>query len=282
MPTQPAIAQALRDVGLTVVETPGWLTRGASRFAPIGLLVHHTGPYSSIKSMVALLIKGRADLPGPLCQIGLDQHGTCHIIAAGRGNHAGEGSWLGRTGNVYFAGIEAFHPGDASPWPPAQLDAYHRAAAALCRLWGFRSEMVAGHKEYAPRRKIDPKGIDMPTFRAAVQRWLDEWAEAEEPEDLPQPAPTFLTLSEGVESVKHSQHFVGLTAALDQEGRGWVDIPHSMDRVFDVTGQGSDPPREGYWSPLVVTMQPQGEKTRVSVFGSPGQHAGLYWKLAEA
>ena len=64
------------------------------------------------------LIQGRSDLPGPLAQLGLGRDGTYYVIAAGKCNHAGAGSWKGVTsGNTDFIGIEAENTGLSNDSP---------------------------------------------------------------------------------------------------------------------------------------------------------------------
>lgn len=166
---QTGILAALRDWGLTVVEVPGWKTRGSSDFSPRGFVAHHDviPPTTSCPSII---VDGRSDLPGPLSQFWLERNGRVHLVAAGRANHAGEGGWHGLTGNSSVWGCEANNLGTADhPWPQVQLDAYIRLAAACADFSGFPPANVCGHKEWAPTRKIDPHSIDMGTFRARVQ-----------------------------------------------------------------------------------------------------------------
>ncbi|MEA2001269.1 MAG: N-acetylmuramoyl-L-alanine amidase [Actinomycetota bacterium] len=70
--------------------------------------------------------------------------------------------------NCDVVGIEAENTG-SDPWPRPQLDAYVDLVAAICDHLGLRTDMVAGHKEWAPRRKPDPHAIDMGQFRRWVQ-----------------------------------------------------------------------------------------------------------------
>lgn len=169
MAYQTSLVGALHDAGLDVVEYPGWQTRGNATFTPRGVVAHHTGPWSTVQAMVQMCIHGRPDLTGPLCHVVLDPDGVCHLIAAGRANHAGAGGWRGLTGNSSVFGIEAVHNGDVrTVWPVRQLDAYVRCAAAMCRSAGVSADFVSAHREWAPRRKIDPVGIDMALFRDAV------------------------------------------------------------------------------------------------------------------
>ena len=164
----------LLEAGLKVALTNGWEARGRAEMGVIrGILCHHTaGARQGNMPTLGLLINGRQDLPGPLAQLGLGRDGTFYVIAAGRANHAGAGSWRGiETGNASFIGIEAENTGVANdqPWPEAQMSAFRRGVAALLGHLGLPPEACAGHKEYAlPRgRKIDPS-FDMNGFRAGV------------------------------------------------------------------------------------------------------------------
>lgn len=163
------LADALRAEGVTVVEEPGWRDRGNPTFSPKGVICHHTaGPARGDAPSLGTCINGRPGLPGPLCQIVLARSGTAHVIASGRANHAGAGGWRGLTGNTSVFGIEAENTGLGEPWPQVQYDAYVRVVAALCRRGGIPTGMVCAHREWAPGRKVDPAGIDMDAFRAAV------------------------------------------------------------------------------------------------------------------
>ncbi|MEP7301760.1 MAG: N-acetylmuramoyl-L-alanine amidase [Caldimonas sp.] len=163
----------LEAEGLKVAEVPGWETRGRAEMGRVfGVICHHTaGPLQGNMPSLRTLVEGRFDLPGPLSQLGLGRDGTWYVIAAGRCNHAGAGSWRGVTnGNTNFIGIEAENTGLANdPWPEFQLSAYRRGVAALLAHLGQPADFCAGHKEYAlpPGRKGDPN-FDMGAFRAAV------------------------------------------------------------------------------------------------------------------
>jgi hypothetical protein len=135
-------------------------------------MIHHTatGPNWSRERVTRLLADGRPDLKGPLCQLQLERDGTFVVIAAGRANHAGPGSWGGVTnGNQTFIGIEACNDGVGEAWPQAQVEAMGVGTAALLRAMQAPASMVVGHKEWAPRRKVDPRGIDMDMFRRYVE-----------------------------------------------------------------------------------------------------------------
>jgi peptidoglycan hydrolase-like protein with peptidoglycan-binding domain len=167
----------LRDAGLKVALTDGWESRGRAHMGTIaGVICHHTaGPKQGNMPSLNLLIEGRSDLAGPLAQLGLGRDGTFYVIAAGRCNHAGAGTWQGITsGNTNFIGIEAENAGVAGdPWPDVQLDAYARGVAAILSHVKHGAQACAGHKEYAlpPGRKTDPN-FDMSEFRAKVQGFM--------------------------------------------------------------------------------------------------------------
>ncbi|MDM0072844.1 N-acetylmuramoyl-L-alanine amidase [Variovorax sp. J2P1-59] len=164
----------LEGAGLKIALVPGWESRGrADMGTVVGVICHHTaGPRAGNMPSLNLLVQGRADLAGPLSQLGLGRDGTYYVIAAGRCNHAGAGTWQGvTTGNSSFIGIEAENTGrpDDSPWPEVQMDAYRRGVAAILTHVGRGAEFCAGHKEYAqpPGRKTDPD-FNMEAFRIAV------------------------------------------------------------------------------------------------------------------
>ena len=105
------LADAARATGYPVVETAGWRTRGSDRFDPRGVVWHHTaGRSTGDMPSLDLLIRGRADLPGPLAHFGLGRSGTIYVVASGKANHAGYGGWNGYSGNASVLGIEAEPP----------------------------------------------------------------------------------------------------------------------------------------------------------------------------
>lgn len=167
------LAETLENAGLKVAEVPGWRTRGRSEMGIVkGVMCHHTaGPATGNMPTLNLIINGRSDLPGPLSQLALGRDGTYYVVAAGRANHAGAGSWQGiTTGNSSFIGIEAENTGLATDlWPPVQMQAYRHGVAAILRKIGAGAIMCCGHKEYAqpPGRKPDPI-FDMNMFRSEI------------------------------------------------------------------------------------------------------------------
>ena len=161
----PWLADVLRDAGCKVREVPGWKGRGKDLAAVQGVVWHHTatGPSWSNDRVDELLRIGRADLAGPLSQLGLDRDGTFVVVADGKANHNGYGTW----GNASI-GIEAYNNGVGEAWPAVQIAAYDRGTAAICRHLKLAATQVRGHKETDPNRKIDPAGIDMDQARQRV------------------------------------------------------------------------------------------------------------------
>ncbi len=218
------LPQVLKDAGLKVALVDGWETRGRGDVGNIvGVICHHTaGPRNGNMPSLNTLIKGRADLPGPLAQLGLGRDGAYFVIAAGRCNHAGAGSWRSVTnGNTQFIGIEAENTGlsNDSPWPEVQMDAYRRGVAAILTRIARAADFCAGHKEFAlpPGRKPDPN-FDMNAFRSAVAAILSGTApaptlipavEPRAPSGAPAGRPTLRRPSTG-ERVKQVQAKVGV------------------------------------------------------------------------
>jgi hypothetical protein len=160
---------ALKARGLVVETVPGWETRSAGSLNAKGAVCHWTaGPRgSTTRPSLNICTKGRADLPGPLCNVYLDRRGVAVVVAAGRANHAGSGGWKGLTGNSAVFGTEAEASG-ASDFTAAQRWAYPRINAAYCDLGGFGPDMVCGHSEWAGPRKTDINGYPMAQMRADV------------------------------------------------------------------------------------------------------------------
>lgn len=173
------IADRLRAAGLNVVEVPGWRTRGSDQFAPRGFVLHHTaGTRSGNSPSLNICVNGRAGLPGPLCNIYMARDCTIHVVAAGRANHAGAGSWHGLSGNASVYGLEVENVGTPTePWREDQLDTIARAVATF----PVATDLVCQHKEWAPNRKVDMHTVSGAEMRRRV-------AEVRAPK--PEPAPT--------------------------------------------------------------------------------------------
>jgi hypothetical protein len=170
---------ALRDAGVEAVEVDGWRTRGYDFDAKPKVVVgHHTAssPKGGAMPSLGILIDGRTDLPGPLCQIGLSRKGVAYVIASGKANHAGPGQWRNVDTSSLTVGIEAENDGVGEPWPDVQLQAFDLCAAVLLDLLDQPAFMYCGHREWATPtgRKIDPTGIDLDQQRGRIARILEE------------------------------------------------------------------------------------------------------------
>jgi hypothetical protein len=181
MAWQVDIRTALRDHGVRVVTTDGWAARGYNTLDPVAQVNHHTaiaGPCTP--STAAAMIRGRPDLPGPLCNThgGLDPDvkPVLYLIAGRRARHAGKGSGVvlqemlanrppsgdaadrglvdDTDGNRRLIGHEWQHPGDSSPWPDPLLELVTRTNAAFADVFGWTAARSIHHREWT-RRKID-------------------------------------------------------------------------------------------------------------------------------
>jgi peptidoglycan hydrolase-like protein with peptidoglycan-binding domain len=161
----------LLAANLKVAPHPGWQNRGHTSMGTVlGVLCHHTAcAVPSNMPSLRTLAEGRPGLSGPLAQLGLGRDGTFYVIAAGLCYHAGDGSWKGvPNGNTNLIGIEAENAGTpAAFWPPEQMQAYAHGVAAILKYAKLDENRCIGHKEWAPKRKIDPL-FDMTDFRGKV------------------------------------------------------------------------------------------------------------------
>jgi hypothetical protein len=182
------LVAALREAGLQVEATQGWADRGRPwAFDPVGVLMHHTAFRATAadpRPALATVRDGRTGLRGPLCHLLVARDGTCHVIAAGRANHAGEarasGPVPGGDGNVSYVGIEI----DYAPQEPfaqqpttAQLEASVVAAAVIVERLGNGADHVRYHAETSTSGKWDPGNtLDADAFRARVDEVLQRRA----------------------------------------------------------------------------------------------------------
>ncbi|GAA2774163.1 N-acetylmuramoyl-L-alanine amidase [Saccharopolyspora taberi] len=171
------LGDVLRKAGLRVVEPPGWKTRTASgaQPLPVGVLEHHTATttsYARPAPTVNLCITGRPDLDGPLCHVVVGYDGTCHLISAGRANHAGaakaSGPNPGGDGNLRYVGFEWDYQGVNQQPSPEQYTAAVKATRAVLRHLGRPADAARGHRETSVTGKIDPGHVNLDLFRAQV------------------------------------------------------------------------------------------------------------------
>lgn len=167
----------LRQAGVVVHEWGGWAGRGnGSSHDWRGGIVHHTA--TAYGSAFPILVDGRSDLSGPLCNFSGNADGSVTVIADGVANHAGAsgGYSMGplpvtSNFNRLVMGLEIVYPG-TSPMTPEQ---YHTAciwAKVVANVVaGGNIQVVRAHAETSVTGKWDPgyapsKTIDMGRFRA--------------------------------------------------------------------------------------------------------------------
>lgn len=169
----------LRAAGITVHEWPGWETRGNGQSSAYeGAIVHHTA--TAFGSAPAVLVNGRPDLAGPLCNYAGNADGSVTVIAAHPANHAGASG--GRaTGplpvtslfNKRVLGLEIVYPGTV-PMRAAQYRTaaiWSRIAVDVCGYGDI--QRARAHAETSITGKWDPgeapsRTINMAAFRAAA------------------------------------------------------------------------------------------------------------------
>jgi hypothetical protein len=148
------VRDLLRSWGWTVKEASGWETRGVRVLVPAHIGCHHT---AATVDADGILINGRSDLQGPLCNFALHKDDVIVLIAAGTANHFG----VATVNNDEAYGIEATGPmpvGNTGRDAFPNYDAYIALCVAIRLVHGWGSNTILGHKEVArpDGRKPDP------------------------------------------------------------------------------------------------------------------------------
>lgn len=256
------IASRLRAQGLKVVEVAGWTTRGSASFDPRGSVDHHTaGPRTGNAPSLGTCINGRPDLPGPLCNVFVARDNTCHVVAAGRANHAGRGGWRDLEGNSSVYGVERENVGNPSePWRPDQTQTAARVHAALLRGRGISAAMLCEHREWAPERKPDAHSVSGTEMRRLCAAFLAAGLQPPLP-----PGPITVTTFKEDNMKKFD-----LDIPLDANGNGFRDLDtgKSPDNVVSIVVNAANPPENGFVAIAPGRLNVAG-KTRVTVAGGP-------------
>jgi hypothetical protein len=224
-PTFPQMIAAFQRWHLPVTEVVRGGVKARSHYRPAslgwgdlhGLLLHHTGPFSSVSGMLALLWDGRSDLPGPLCTYSTAPDGHVYVISGGRSNHAGNGAQNVYSailadkpapnpgpdkvdGNAHLYGNEIMSAGaSSSVYPDVQVESSVRAAAALFEHHGWKGTSAVRHGTWTTR-KVDTAGasahgdrLTTGFWQAEIQRALtlgpDRYAYPAKPAPAPKPHP---------------------------------------------------------------------------------------------
>lgn len=187
------ISTDLRDAGLTVVEHPGWETRGVAWpvGSPVGIMVHHTAaPVPYPVPNLAGDTDGRVK-----CNLNVKQDGTVVVIAGRACNYSsgmGSNVVLAETkkatappanarerglvdntnGNPFYYNIEVDHLGDGSPLPDAAYDALLTACRVVLDTYNRVPDQIVSHAEWTAR-KIDPYWDGSTRTAAAIRSELE-------------------------------------------------------------------------------------------------------------
>ena len=234
------IADRLRAAGLNVVEVAGWQGRGSDSFNPRGSVDHHTaGPRSGNAPSLGVVVNGRSDLPGPLCNVLVGRDNTCYVVAAGRANHAGSGGWKGLVGNSSVFGVERENVGTgAEPWRPDQTETAAKVHAALISAHGANPSLVCEHKEWAPTRKIDAFGVDGNQMRAMVNAYLHNAINPSHPVQVPPADPSAIAFLKSLNEAAKKKP----TLKRGSKGAAVTDLQQNLNiivgqRVIPVDGK---------------------------------------------
>lgn len=170
----------LRAAGVVVHEWAGWEYRGNGQSSAYeGALVHHTATPFGFAPRI--LVDGRSDLSGPLCNYAGNVDGSVTVIAAHPANHAGAsgGRSMGPLPvtslfNRRVLGLEIVYPGNVP-----MKDAQYRTALLWSRIAtdvvGFGNiDRARAHAETSITGKWDPGfasglTINMLAFRRAAE-----------------------------------------------------------------------------------------------------------------
>lgn len=280
------LADVLRAAGVPVVEVPGWRGRGKDMVGVNGVVWHHTatGQGMNDAALERILTAGRRDLPGPLSQLSPRRSGSIALVADGRCNHNGYGTW----GNSAIA-LEFANDGVGEPFPNRQIDVGLASTAAILLFLGKSPDQgMKAHKETNPSRKIDPTGLNMNTMRAACGLHMltlsGFTAAAAPPTRSASTSTTVVRRGIRLAALKEPLMRVKLTTPLDDHGRAWLPLDGRDNRpmvpfgdLIGVRPQGSNPARDGYWPIPETAEQDQDGVTLLTVEGgAPGGVCTLY------
>ena len=180
-----------------------------------GVMLHHTGKFSSVNTMAELLWSGYDSLPGPICHSGIDPAGVLRLAGWGRANHAGLGSESTLEavknskyppgnitpgparidGNVHFYGFEIMADG-ITPITDAQRKTAVRISAAICLEHGWKADVI-GHGEWQQGKwdvGAHGKLIDFSKVRSEVTQAMKEGPKKPLP---PRPTTQLVTVVHG-------------------------------------------------------------------------------------
>ncbi len=176
--------ELFRANGVPVTFESGWDTRGNGQSSAYqGGILHHTGG-SYADTCPGLLIFGRSDLSGPLCNFAGLSGGGIHVVAAHPANHAGASGGpsngpfpVTSLFNRLVMGLEICYPG-SQPMTSAQ-DHTAKVFAKVMQIMFGDIERARGHAETSIEGKWDPgwasgQTINLAGLRAAALNVEDD------------------------------------------------------------------------------------------------------------
>lgn len=175
------LAACLRARGVTVsIELQKGATGGLwdRSVKKVGVMSHHTVSRRSqgLTPCLALVKRGRSDVPGPLCNGYGGYDLVYRIITMDIANHSGAGGPLNvpgfriplNQGRYYIWGTEYEGGLDANDWTPEFRTFMARSNAAILEYLGLPNAAHMEHKTWAGNRKIDRLGYTTESGRAEI------------------------------------------------------------------------------------------------------------------
>lgn len=148
----------------------------------IATMAHHIVSRRSqgLTPFLNLCKKGRADLPGPLCNVygGFDR--VARIICMGWANHSGKGGPVTvekgvipqNNGRAYFLGTEFEGGLDPDDWRDEDHEFQARVLAAQLDWLGVTEKSHHEHKTWAVGRKSDRLGYTLSQARNEIAKYI--------------------------------------------------------------------------------------------------------------
>lgn len=160
----------MRAAGLTVIEVPGWRTRGWEdrEFVPTSVVTHHDASPAGPSPGVPTWMAGQLDGNGNGAQWWVSLTGVWYAVAALWCPHTGA-VLPGMPDNDDAWGVETDHTTGES-WPVVQLTSLRVGQSALLRVLGRDAMSLHHHKSICkPKgRKVDPDGLDLESERLII------------------------------------------------------------------------------------------------------------------
>jgi hypothetical protein len=168
--------RAMRAAGVTVVEVPGYATRGWKdrTFTPTAVVWHHDASPPGDSPGVPTWMAEQLDGTGNGAHWWVSRSGVWWAVAALWCPHTGA-VLPGMPDNDNAWGVETDHT-TGEEWPTAQLVSMRRGTAVLLDVIGEDVTALHMHKTICkPKgRKVDPFGIELDDEREAVRRTRTE------------------------------------------------------------------------------------------------------------